>query len=109
MFLSLLLTVFLLAGCSGAADRPGPPREGAKGPTAAGLAPGAAAPEYHSPRRYWAVRHGDFVRGAVEFGLRECMLCHDAGRSCDDCHRYVGAPAVSRMPGGDVLPEWADE
>lgn len=113
MFLALLLTVFVLSGCSGPADfpdapraveKPGLVREGAKGPLAMSFPPGVKAPEYHWPRRYWAVRHGDIMRRTMDFGLGECMLCHEAATSCDRCHRYVGAPLVSMMPGSGLLP-----
>jgi hypothetical protein len=108
MFLALLLTLFVLAGCSGAPDvveKPGLVREGAKGPLAMSFPPGVTAPEYHYPEKYWAVRHGDLMRETQDFGLRECMLCHEAATSCDRCHRYVGAPTVSMMPGGGLLPK----
>ena len=63
------------------------------GPLAVAVERGAVAPEYHAPPERWraihkmALKSGDFIE-------RECVLCHNPGKSCNQCHKYVGAKEI---------------
>lgn len=103
MLLALLVSVLLLTGCSEAPEvpkmpkvmeKPGLASGEAEGPLAVVFREGVYPPEYHAPREYWAVRHGELLRETEDFGMRECTLCHEAETSCNPCHRYVGAPVL---------------
>lgn len=97
MLLALLVSVLLLTGCSEAPDtvqKPGLAPGGAEGPLAVISREEVHPPEYHAPRKYWAVRHGELLRETEDFGMRECTLCHGAETSCNPCHRYAGAPLL---------------
>jgi hypothetical protein len=104
MLLALLVSVFLLTGCSGAPEVPEAAKvmeqpTGSEGPLAVVFREGVYPPEYHAPREYWAVRHGELLRETEDFGMRECTLCHEAETSCNPCHRYVGAPLLRAISG----------
>lgn len=91
----VIIFTFFVAGCADRVETPGLAREGATGPLALRFEPGVSAPEYHAPPEYWQARHGDILLGTGDFSIKECLVCHVAEASCDNCHRYVGAPLVA--------------
>ncbi|MDA8174626.1 MAG: hypothetical protein M0018_08555 [Nitrospiraceae bacterium] len=59
--------------------------------------PDAAVPRYHYPADYWLRNHGRILAGTREFSIGECWLCHKAGASCKNCHKYIGVPTVRQV------------
>ncbi|MBI4789153.1 MAG: hypothetical protein HY782_19145 [Chloroflexi bacterium] len=71
-----------------------PVKDGA-GPLAVKLDPRLVAPEYHSPMEWWRTHHMDAVtRG--DFAEADCLHCHDATTSCNNCHSYVGVRQIEQ-------------
>lgn len=86
---SLLLLSFTM-GC----NKVQKPELKGEGPLALKLPDGVLSPEYHQPVDYWKQHHMDLIlRG--DYNRQECMLCHDANTSCNNCHDYVGVPRVA--------------
>ena len=86
---SLLLLSFTM-GC----NKVQKPELKGEGPLALKLPDGVLSPEYHQPVDYWKQHHLDLIlRG--DYNRQECMLCHDANTSCNNCHDYVGVPRVA--------------
>jgi len=87
LFAALLL---LAPGCS----NPEKPALNGSGPLAVQIdADKLVIPEYHNPMETWKPRHMQAIQQG-EFTERECMTCHVAATSCNNCHGYVGVPAV---------------
>lgn len=90
LFISLLAMVAV--GCSN--ERVAKPELKGTGPLALILPAGILSPEYHQPVDFWKQHHMDILaRG--DYSKHECMLCHDANTSCNNCHEYVGVAKVS--------------
>lgn len=65
------------------------------GPLAVQIDPAQVAPEYHSPVDWWTKHHSDIVnRGDLE--QADCLYCHVPETSCNNCHAYVGAAAITK-------------
>jgi len=86
---ALLLMVFM-AGC----NKVDKPELKGKGPLAVKLPAGILSPEYHQPVEYWKSHHMDILKRG-DYSRQECMLCHDANTSCNNCHDYVGVLRVA--------------
>ena len=85
-----LLLLLSAMGC----DKVQKPELKGEGPLALKLPAGVLSPEYHQPVDYWKQHHMDLIlRG--DYNRQECMLCHDANTSCNNCHDYVGVPRVA--------------
>lgn len=91
----LLLVVVLLVGLSLAyyPSRVEKPVKDGRGPLAVYIAAQYTAPEYHSPLEYWKTHHMD-VMNRGDLAQSDCLYCHVAERSCNNCHRYVGANEI---------------
>ena len=69
------------------------PVKDGSGPLAVYNSPRYPAPEYHSPLEDWQISHTDIVnRGDI--AQDDCLYCHEAERSCNNCHDYVGAQRI---------------
>jgi len=91
----LLLIAVLLAGLTLAyyprqVERP--VKDGS-GPLAVYIAAQYTAPEYHNPLEYWKTHHMD-VMNRGDLAQSDCLYCHVPERSCNNCHRYVGANEI---------------
>jgi hypothetical protein len=80
-----------IAGCGN--QRVEKPELKGKGPLALRLPSGVLSPEYHQPVEYWKTHHMDILNHG-DYTRQECMLCHDAHTSCNNCHEYVGVKLV---------------
>ncbi|MBI5191690.1 MAG: hypothetical protein HZA22_13610 [Nitrospirae bacterium] len=87
--MAALLMVMVVAGC----DRVSKPELKGEGPLALTLPEGMLSPEYHQPVEYWKTHHMDIIAHG-DYEKQECMLCHDANTSCNNCHEYVGVATV---------------
>jgi hypothetical protein len=63
------------------------------GPLAIYVDPSLPVPEYHSPLDWWELHHMD-VLNRGDLVQSDCLQCHDAEKSCNQCHRYVGAAEI---------------
>jgi hypothetical protein len=90
VFAALVVLVLVITGYPGYVEKPvkdGP------GPLSLYVDPALPAPEYHSPLESWRTQHVDMLaRG--DLLQADCLQCHDVERSCNNCHRYVGAAAI---------------
>jgi len=86
-----LVMVFALTALTGCKVEK--PELKGKGELALSLPEGLLSPEYHQPVEYWKTHHMDIVNRG-DFSKEECMLCHDAHTSCNNCHDYVGVNRV---------------
>ena len=71
---------------------PEPAKDGA-GPLAVKIDSRLVAPEYHSPIEWWRTHHMDIINSG-DFAEADCLRCHDATTSCNNCHSYVGVRAI---------------
>ncbi len=69
-----------------------PAKDGA-GPLSVYVDPSRPAPEYHSPLDWWQTHHMD-VLNRGDLVQSDCLQCHDAKTSCNNCHSYVGANEI---------------
>jgi hypothetical protein len=90
LFISLLAMVAV--GCSN--ERVAKPELKGTGPLALKLPAGLLSPEYHQPVDFWKQHHMDIVNRG-DYSKHECMLCHEADTSCNNCHEYVGVAKVA--------------
>ena len=95
-----LLTLALIGGCS----YPEKPALRGDGPLAVQISSdNLVIPEYHNPMEVWKPRHMQAIQKG-EYTERECMSCHTAETSCNNCHQYVGVPQVSHYAPGGAMP-----
>jgi len=64
------------------------------GPMAIRLDPDLPAPETHNPLDWWQTHHMDVVNQG-DLTQKDCLYCHDPQTSCNNCHGYVGANAIT--------------
>jgi hypothetical protein len=69
------------------------PVKDGEGPLAVYISAKYTAPEYHSPLEYWKRHHMDMLNRG-DLAQSDCLYCHVAEQSCNNCHSYVGAKAV---------------
>ena len=67
------------------------------GPLAVQLDPGVSAPTTHSPLEWWQANHPNVVNNG-DLREQDCLYCHDASKSCNNCHSYVGAKQIAGNP-----------
>jgi hypothetical protein len=70
-----------------------PPAKDGSGPLSVYVDPSLPAPEYHSPLDAWRLQHKD-VMDRGDLLQADCLQCHDAETSCNNCHRYVGSAEI---------------
>ena len=73
-----------------------PVKDGA-GPLAVRLDPGIPAPTTHSPLEWWQANHPSVVNNR-DLREQDCLYCHNATKSCNNCHAYVGAKQIAGNP-----------
>jgi len=64
-----------------------------EGPLAVKMARGITSPEFHAPLERWRTTHKK-VLNMGDFTERECILCHDPKKSCNNCHKYIGGREI---------------
>ncbi len=90
-FLILFLTgILFVVGCQNVQK----PEIKGQGPLAVVMDRGTAAAEYHAPLERWRATHKQALQDG-DFTERECVLCHNPQKSCNNCHGYVGAKEIS--------------
>lgn len=90
--LAMAAALLMVLGAAGCTKVQKPELKG-EGPLALTLPEGVLSPEYHQPVEYWKTHHMDIINHG-DYEKQECMLCHDAHTSCNNCHEYVGVATV---------------
>ena len=93
VFVILLLIALALLAFVHPQWVPEPAKDGA-GPLSVKIDSRLAAPEYHSPIEWWRTHHMDMIDHG-DFAEADCLQCHDATTSCNNCHAYVGVRAIA--------------
>jgi len=75
-----------------------------EGPLAVKMARGITSPEFHAPLERWRSTHKKALNMG-DFTERECILCHDPKKSCNNCHQYIGAREISVAEASLFWPE----
>ncbi len=102
-FLAILL-ILVFSGCQNVQK----PEIKGKGPLAVVMDRGTATPEYHAPLERWRANHKQALNDG-DFTERECVLCHNPQKSCNNCHGYVGAKEVSIAEAALYWPDQRSE
>jgi hypothetical protein len=92
VFIGYLLTAlgfFMITGCQQVQK----PEVKGEGPLAVKMARGITSPEFHAPLERWRTTHKRAL-SIGDFTERECILCHDPQKSCNNCHKYIGVRAI---------------
>jgi hypothetical protein len=98
----LILFIFLsLVSCQQVQK----PEAKGEGPLTVKMARGIVSPEYHAPLERWRTTHKKVI-DIGDFREKECILCHDPKKSCNNCHQYIGARRIS-VPEASLL--WPEE
>ena len=92
IFFVLLLLAFAILAFVQPHWVPEPAKDGT-GPLAVKIDSRLVAPEYHSPIEWWRTHHMDMINDG-DFVEADCLQCHDAATSCNNCHAYVGVRAI---------------
>ena len=69
------------------------PEVNGEGPLGVKMARGIISPEFHAPLERWRTSHKQALNGG-DFTERQCVLCHDPQKSCNNCHGYIGARKI---------------
>lgn len=93
IFILLLFIAFAILAFAQPRAVQKPERDGA-GPLAIKLDSRLVAPEYHSPLDWWRTHHMDTINSG-DFTEAQCLNCHEASTSCNNCHAYVGVKPIA--------------
>jgi hypothetical protein len=93
ILLILLAVTFALLAVAAPARVVKPVKDG-QGPLAVKIDSRLVAPDYHSPLTSWRTGHMDAVNEG-NFAQSQCLNCHNATTSCNNCHQYVGVTPIS--------------
>jgi hypothetical protein len=88
-YLLSAISLFMIVGCQQVQK----PEVKGEGPLAVKMARGINSPEFHAPLERWRTTHKK-VLNTGDFTERECILCHDPKKSCNNCHKYIGAREI---------------
>ena len=88
-YLLTVTSLFMIAGCQQVQK----PEVRGEGPLAVKTARGITSPEFHAPLERWRTTHKKALN-IGDFTERECILCHDPQKSCNNCHKYIGVRAI---------------
>jgi len=80
------------------------PETKGSGPLAVVMERSTATAEYHAPLERWRATHKKALTDR-DFTERECVLCHNPEKSCNNCHRYIGAKDISVPEASLYWPE----
>jgi len=75
-----------------------------EGPLAVNMTRGLTAPEFHAPLERWRTTHKKALN-IGDFTERECILCHDPKKSCNNCHHYIGVREIDVPEASLFWPE----
>jgi hypothetical protein len=100
-YLLSAIGLFMIVGCQQVQK----PEVKGEGPLAVKMARGITSPEFHAPLERWRTTHKKAL-SIGDFSERECILCHDPKKSCNNCHKYIGARAID-VP--EVSLFWPEE
>lgn len=84
----LFLSGLMLLGCA-----PEKPALNGLGPLAVTVDRQFAAPATHSPLDWWQTHHFQVVNSG-DIKEKDCLYCHKAETSCNNCHGYVGVRRI---------------
>ena len=80
------------------------PEVNGEGPLGVKMARGIISPEFHAPLERWRTSHKQALNGG-DFTERQCVLCHDPQKSCNNCHGYIGARKIEVSEASFLWPE----
>jgi len=90
MYIKQYILILLIFSGLGACQKVEKPEVKGEGPLAVMVARGITSPEFHAPIERWRTTHKRAINNG-DFTERECILCHDPKKSCNNCHTYIGA------------------
>ena len=96
MALAVCLIVLAMVLLLASQPVPEKPVKDGTGPLAVRLDPGVPAPTTHSPLEWWQANHPTVVNHG-DLREQDCLYCHNADKSCNNCHSYVGAKVISNQ------------
>lgn len=99
-YLLSVICVFLMVGCQQVQK----PEVKGEGPLAVTVAHGITSPEFHAPIERWRTTHKKAINNG-DFTERECILCHNPKKSCNNCHVYIAAREISIEEASLYWPE----
>jgi len=99
-YLLSVLSLLMMVGCQQVQK----PEVRGEGPLAVKMARGITSPEFHAPLERWRTTHKKAL-SIGDFTERECILCHDPKKSCNNCHHYIGAPEIDVPEASLFWPE----
>jgi hypothetical protein len=107
MMFRSLVAIFLLL-CLLSCEQVQKPEVKGEGPLAVMMARGITTPEFHAPIERWRATHKKAINRG-DFTERECILCHDPKKSCNNCHQYIGVREISYSEASLFWPEQKKE
>jgi hypothetical protein len=99
-YLLSAISVFMIVGCQQVRK----PEVKGEGPLAVNMTRGITSPEFHVPLERWRTTHKKAL-SIGDFTERECILCHDPKKSCNNCHKYIGVRAIDVPEASLFWPE----
>ncbi len=93
VLIALIIITFALLAVAQPARVVKPAKDG-QGPLAVKIDSRLVAPDYHSPLTSWRTNHMESVNNG-DFSQAQCLNCHNATSSCNNCHQYVGVSPIS--------------
>ena len=94
------ISLLVLMGCQQVQK----PEVKGEGPLAVTVSRGITSPEFHAPIERWRTTHKKAINSG-DFTERECILCHNPKKSCNNCHTYIGAREISIEEASLYWPE----
>lgn len=85
----VLFSIVFAVGCA-----PERPALNGLGPLAVTIDRQFTAPATHSPVAWWQTHHYQVVNSG-DIKEKDCLYCHKAETSCNNCHGYVGVRKIS--------------
>jgi len=89
----LLILLIALASALTIACVPEKPVKDGSGELAVTISREFTSPVTHSPIDWWQTHHPNVVNSG-DIKEKDCLYCHNAERSCNNCHGYVGVRKI---------------
>jgi len=91
---ALFLATCVLVGAMLVGCVPQKPAKDGAGPLAVTIDREFSSPATHSPLGWWQTHHYEVVNSG-DIKESDCLYCHQAERSCNNCHGYVGVRRIA--------------
>ncbi|CAG0945889.1 hypothetical protein ANRL1_02623 [Anaerolineae bacterium] len=89
----LLILILAIVTIALSACVPEKPVKDGRGELAVTIDREFTAPVTHSPLEWWQTRHFQVIDSG-DMAEKDCLYCHQAERSCNNCHGYVGVRKI---------------